>query len=158
MTDSGVTKGSPTTVTTSSTDSLGDSATEPVRDVSGDIIEDGLRRGLKGRQFVIIALGSIIGPGCLYGLGLGFAETGPLGVLIGFVITGISMWILMQSVGEVATLFPVHGGFVEVCISPTRITMMFRSIDHMSSIVAVSLIRHSAFPCRGCIISCGAFS
>ena len=24
------------------------------------------------------------------------------------------MWILMQSVGEVATLFPVHGGFVEV--------------------------------------------
>jgi hypothetical protein len=28
--------------------------------------------------------------------------------------TGASMWILMQSVGEVATLFPVHGGFVEV--------------------------------------------
>lgn len=24
------------------------------------------------------------------------------------------MWILMQSVGEIATLFPVHGGFVEV--------------------------------------------
>lgn len=24
------------------------------------------------------------------------------------------MWMLMQSVGEVATLFPVHGGFVEV--------------------------------------------
>jgi amino acid transporter len=124
MTDSGVTKGSPTTVTTSSADSLGDSASETARDVSGDIIEDGLRRGLKGRQFVIIALGSIIGPGCLYGLGLGFSETGPLGVLIGFVITGISMWILMQSVGEVATLFPVHGGFVEVCIPPTRITAL----------------------------------
>ena len=29
-------------------------------------------------------------------------------------VTGASMWILMQSVGEVATLFPVHGGFVEV--------------------------------------------
>lgn len=27
---------------------------------------------------------------------------------------GASMWILMQSVGEVATLFPIHGGFVEV--------------------------------------------
>ncbi|OKL61412.1 hypothetical protein UA08_03686 [Talaromyces atroroseus] len=87
----------------------------PDRDVSGDIIEDGLRRGLKGRQFVIIALGSIIGPGCLYGLGLGFYEAGPLGVLICFAITGLSMWILMQSVGEVATLFPVHGGFVEHC-------------------------------------------
>lgn len=130
MTDSGVTeKGLPTTVTTSSVDSLGDPATETVRDVSGDVIEDGLRRGLKGRQFVIIALGSIIGPGCLYGLGLGFSETGPLGVLIGFVITGISMWILMQSVGEIATLFPVHGGFVEVCISPTRIAMIVPLIE-----------------------------
>lgn len=27
---------------------------------------------------------------------------------------GASVWILMQSVGEIATLFPVHGGFVEV--------------------------------------------
>ncbi|CAI7636515.1 unnamed protein product [Penicillium glandicola] len=88
---------------------------EPHRDISGDIIEDGLRRGLKGRQFVIIALGSIIGPGCFYGLGYGIYEAGPLGLLIGFTIVGISVWILMQSVGEVATLFPVHGGFVEHC-------------------------------------------
>ncbi|CDM28414.1 Amino acid/polyamine transporter I [Penicillium roqueforti FM164] len=88
---------------------------EPHRDISGDIIEDGLRRGLKGRQFVIIALGSIIGPGCFYGLGYGIYEAGPLGLLIGFSVVGASMWILMQSVGEVATLFPVHGGFVEHC-------------------------------------------
>ncbi|CEJ61161.1 hypothetical protein PMG11_09701 [Penicillium brasilianum] len=88
---------------------------EPLRDISGDVIEDGLRRGLKGRQFVIIALGSIIGPGCFYGLGYGIYEAGPLGLLIGFSVVGASMWILMQSVGEVATLFPVHGGFVEHC-------------------------------------------
>ena len=61
---------------------------EPRRDTSGDIIEDGLRRGLKGRQFVIIALGSIIGPGCFYGLGYGIYEAGPLGLLIGFSIVG----------------------------------------------------------------------
>ncbi|KAJ4299363.1 hypothetical protein N0V90_004608 [Kalmusia sp. IMI 367209] len=30
----------------------------PNRDVSGDILDDGLRRGLKGRHFVIIALGN----------------------------------------------------------------------------------------------------
>ncbi|KAJ5520828.1 hypothetical protein N7463_001281 [Penicillium fimorum] len=88
---------------------------EPNRDISGDIIEDGLRRGLKGRQFVIIALGSIIGPGCFYGLGYGIYQAGPLGLLIGFSIVGVSVWVLMQSVGEVATLFPVHGGFVEHC-------------------------------------------
>lgn len=112
MTDFSTTKTPPTTVKESSTGSLGEA--EPLRDVSGDIIDDGLRRGLKGRQFVIIALGSIIGPGCLYGLGLGISDAGPLGVMIAFVVTGISMWVLMQSVGEVATLFPVHGGFVEV--------------------------------------------
>lgn len=61
---------------------------EPHRDISGDVIEDGLRRGLKGRQFVIIALGSIIGPGCFYGLGYGIYEAGPLGLLIGFSIVG----------------------------------------------------------------------
>ncbi|KAJ5603285.1 hypothetical protein N7537_006241 [Penicillium hordei] len=88
---------------------------EPHRDISGDVIEDGLRRGLKGRQFMIIALGSIIGPGCFYGLGYGIYEAGPLGLLIGFSIVGASVWILMQSVGEIATLFPVHGGFVEHC-------------------------------------------
>lgn len=61
---------------------------EPLRDVSGDVIEDGLRRGLKGRQFMIIALGSIIGPGCFYGLGYGIYEAGPLGLLIGFSVVG----------------------------------------------------------------------
>jgi amino acid transporter len=109
---------------------------DPIRDISGDVIDDGLRRGLKGRQFMIIALGSIIGPGCFYGLGYGIYEAGPLGLLIGFSVVGMlinrcediyrsridqrigaSVWILMQSVGEVATLFPVHGGFVEVSSS-----------------------------------------
>lgn len=36
---------------------------ELAKDVSGDVIDHGLRRGLKGRHFVLIALGSIIGPG-----------------------------------------------------------------------------------------------
>lgn len=62
---------------------------EPLRDISGDVIEDGLRRGLKGRQFVIIALGSIIGPGCFYGLGYGIYAAGPLGLLIGFSVVGM---------------------------------------------------------------------
>ncbi|KAL2429102.1 putative amino-acid permease [Exophiala dermatitidis] len=85
----------------------------PKRDISGDILDDGLRRGLKGRHFVIIALGSIIGPGTFYGLGYAIYLSGPLGALLGFIIVGISVWILMQSVGEMTTLFPIHGGFVE---------------------------------------------
>lgn len=107
------------------------------RDVSGDILDDGLRRGLKGRHFMIIALGSIIGPGTFYGLGYAIYLSGPLGALLGFIIvgpsrpvfgwlftlephsnnrpaSGISVWILMQEIGEMTTLFPIHGGFVEV--------------------------------------------
>ncbi|KAK7179456.1 amino acid permease [Paraphaeosphaeria sporulosa] len=85
----------------------------PIRDVSGDILDDGLRRGLKGRHFVIIALGSIIGPGTYWGIGYAIFLSGPLGALLGFLVVGISMWFLMQSVGEMTTLFPIHGGFVE---------------------------------------------
>ncbi|KAF2438213.1 AAT family amino acid transporter, variant [Karstenula rhodostoma CBS 690.94] len=85
----------------------------PTRDVSGDVLDDGLRRGLKGRHFVIIALGSIIGPGTYWGIGYAIFLSGPLGALLGFLVVGISMWFLMQSVGEMTTLFPVHGGFVE---------------------------------------------
>lgn len=136
---------------------------EPTRDVSGDIIDDGLRRGLKGRQFVIIALGSIIGPACLYGMGYGIYEAGPVGLLIGFVIIGISMWLLMQSVGEVATLFPVHGGFIEVCASlvehNTNQEVLINALSLSSpSTVADLWIPPSVFLCLGYIISCGVCS
>lgn len=93
----------------------------PAHDVSGDILDDGLRRGLKGRHFVIIALGSIIGPGTFWGLGYAIFLSGPLGALLGFSIVGVSVWFLMQSVGEITTLFPIHGGFVEVNVPFTDI-------------------------------------
>jgi len=59
-----------------------------VRDISGDVIDDGLRRGLKGRHFVMISLGSIIGPGCFWGIGYAIMVSGPLGALLGFAIVG----------------------------------------------------------------------
>lgn len=57
-------------------------------DISGDVMADGLRRGLKGRHFVLISLGSIIGPGCFWGLGYAIYLSGPLGSLLGFGIVG----------------------------------------------------------------------
>ncbi|KAK7432955.1 hypothetical protein QQZ08_000426 [Neonectria magnoliae] len=89
-----------------------ESASDSV-DVSGDVIDHGLRRGLKGRHFVLIALGSIIGPGTFYGLGYALYLSGPLGLFIGFGAVAIAVWILMQCVGEVTAMFPVHGGFIE---------------------------------------------
>lgn len=74
----------------------------------GDYLDHGLRRGLKGRHFVLIALGSIIGPGesslrlqtfdwgtidesfigTFYGLGYALYLSGPLGLFIGFGVVG----------------------------------------------------------------------
>jgi amino acid transporter len=59
------------------------------RNVSGNVLDGGLCRGLKGRHIVFIALGSIIGPGTFYGLGYGLSLSGPLGCLLGFGITGM---------------------------------------------------------------------
>ncbi len=96
------------------------------------IIEAGLRRGLLGRHISLISLASVIGASCFYGFGYALYLSGPLGALLGFGIVGKSpsinqvsthvadddggwiVWALMQSVGEVTTMFPIAGGFIEV--------------------------------------------
>lgn len=77
------------------------------------IIESGLRRGLLGRHVSLISLASVIGASCFYGFGYALYLSGPLGALIGFGIVGWSVWALMQSIGEVTTMFPIAGGFIE---------------------------------------------
>lgn len=39
---------------------------------------------------------------------------GLLFVVISDSLAGVVVWALMQSLGEVTTLFPIHGGFIEV--------------------------------------------
>ena len=54
----------------------------------GIIIDNGLRRGLLGRQVTLISLASVIGASCFYGFGYALVLSGPLGALIGFGIVG----------------------------------------------------------------------
>ncbi|KAN0090016.1 putative arginine permease [Hyaloscypha variabilis] len=80
------------------------------------ILEDGLRRGLLGRHITLIPPASVIGAvraSCFYGFGYALYLSGPLGALIGFGIVGFIVWALMQSIGEVTTMFPIAGGFIE---------------------------------------------
>ena len=62
--------------------------TEPVDEQEGIIIDNGLRRGLSGRQVSLISLASIIGASCFYGFGYALYLSGPLGALIGFGVIG----------------------------------------------------------------------
>ncbi|RDW88403.1 hypothetical protein BP6252_00435 [Coleophoma cylindrospora] len=94
--------------------SISETNEKAVDDVQeGIIIEDGLRRGLLGRHVTLISLASVIGASCFYGFGYALYLSGPLGALIGFSIVGFSVWALMQAIGEVTTMFPIAGGFIE---------------------------------------------
>lgn len=72
--------------------------------------ETNLKRGLKDRHISLIALAGIIGPGILVGASFALSN-GPGSLIIGFGIIGIIAFIMMQSLGELATLYPTGGTF-----------------------------------------------
>lgn len=93
--------------------SLHEKGEGPVEVEEGVIIEDGLRSGLLGRHVSLISLASVIGASCFYGFGYALYLSGPVGALVGFGVVGFVVWALMQSIGEVTTMFPIAGGFIE---------------------------------------------
>lgn len=71
----------------------------------------GVKRALKNRHISLLALGGIIGPGCLVGAGNALSKGGPLSLLLGFGIIGIVAFAVMESIGEMITLYPSGSGF-----------------------------------------------
>ncbi|KAK4505447.1 hypothetical protein PRZ48_003410 [Zasmidium cellare] len=76
--------------------------------------ESGVKRGLKNRHLSMMALAGIIGPGLLVGAGGALENGGPASLLIGFGVIGIIAFSIMQSLGEVTTLYPGGGAFVSL--------------------------------------------
>ncbi|KAG6360878.1 hypothetical protein INS49_011945 [Diaporthe citri] len=81
---------------------------------SGNIIDDGLQRGLKNRHLIMISFGGVVGASIWYGTGYAIAYSGPVGALICFFIIGVDVYFVMQSLGEMSTLFPIQGAFIEL--------------------------------------------
>lgn len=75
--------------------------------------DEKLKRALKSRHVTMIAIGGIIGPGLLVGSGTALAYAGPIGALIAFIATGIIVFFVMQSLGEISTAIPVSGAFTD---------------------------------------------
>lgn len=69
-----------------------------------------LKRKLKDRHISLLALAGIIGPGILIGASLAL-ENGPASLLIGFGVIGLIAFSMMQSLGELSTLYPTGGAF-----------------------------------------------
>lgn len=68
-----------------------------------------VERGLKSRHIQFIALGGTIGTGLFLGIGTAFANAGPVSVLLGYSITGVAIFGMMQCLGEMATWLPLPG-------------------------------------------------
>ncbi|KAG8691401.1 hypothetical protein FRC11_004401 [Ceratobasidium sp. 423] len=73
--------------------------------------EGAVHRRLKARHLAMISLGGTIGTGLFVGSGGALAKGGPVGTLLGYFIMGIVVYSMMIALGEMATLFPVSGGF-----------------------------------------------
>lgn len=76
--------------------------------------DSGVKRGLKNRHLSMIALAGIIGPGLLVGAGGALNNGGPASLIIGFGVIGIIAFSIMQSIGELTTLYPTGGSFISL--------------------------------------------
>ena len=74
--------------------------------------EKSLERGILPWHVSLISLGGIIGSCYFLGLGLTFSEMGPIGVLIGYTVAGLTVFGVMQSFSELLVNIPRHGSFV----------------------------------------------
>jgi lysine-specific permease len=59
----------------------------------------------------MIAIGGAIGTGLFYASGSAIAQAGPGGALLAYVLMGIAVYCMMQSLGEMATHLPIAGSF-----------------------------------------------
>ncbi|KAH6658746.1 amino acid permease [Truncatella angustata] len=69
------------------------------------------QRRLKDYQVTMIGFCSGIGTGLFIGTGSAYAKAGPAGLLLAYIIVGAVLWCVMQSIAELATLFPTAGSF-----------------------------------------------
>jgi len=71
----------------------------------------GLKRSLKARHMNMIAIGGTIGTGIFMGSGASVSQAGPGGALAAYALTGIMIYFIMTSLGELSTHNPVAGSF-----------------------------------------------
>ncbi|KAL4786406.1 amino acid permease/ SLC12A domain-containing protein [Aspergillus varians] len=73
--------------------------------------DSGLVRTLETRHLLMFSIGSSIGMGLWLGSGTSLVSGGPAAIFIGYWIAGSIAWLLNQSVGELAVLYPLASAF-----------------------------------------------
>ncbi|KAL8852201.1 MAG: hypothetical protein Q9221_002911 [Calogaya cf. arnoldii] len=72
-------------------------------------------RGLKSRHIQFIALGGTIGTGLFLGIGRALTQAGPLSLVLGYSLTGVAVYAMIMSLGEMATWLPLPGAIPQFC-------------------------------------------
>ena len=70
-----------------------------------------LKRLLKPRHIMMIAMGGAIGTGLFIATGGSLHTAGPGGAIAAYTLLGIMVFFLMQSLGEMSTELPIAGSF-----------------------------------------------
>ncbi|KAK3809390.1 MAG: amino acid permease/ SLC12A domain-containing protein [Benniella sp.] len=71
----------------------------------------GLKRDLRLRHMIMIAISGTIGTGLFLTSGTTITTAGPGGALLAYTIIGIWLVFVCQAIGEIATLLPLPGAF-----------------------------------------------
>lgn len=70
---------------------------------------------MKSRHIQFIALGGTIGTGLFLGIGSALTRAGPLSIFLGYSITGVAIWMLMQILAEMAVWLSLPGAIPQFC-------------------------------------------
>ncbi|KAF9102353.1 hypothetical protein BGX29_004699 [Mortierella sp. GBA35] len=81
--------------------------TQPTMDAS----QEGLKRDLRLRHMIMIAISGTIGTGLFLTSGNTIATAGPGGALLAYCLIGVWLVFVCQAIGEIATLLPLPGAF-----------------------------------------------
>jgi len=71
----------------------------------------GLKRDLRLRHMIMIAISGTIGTGLFLTSGRTIAQAGPAGALVAYSVIGFWLVFVCQAIGEIATLLPLPGAF-----------------------------------------------
>lgn len=74
-----------------------------------------LRRALDARHLSMIAIGGALGTGLLIGTGSALRTAGPGAIFISYSVIGFVVFMVLSSLGEIATFIPLADGFAGYC-------------------------------------------
>ena len=125
-----------------------------------------LQRRLNARMLNMIAIGGSIGTGIFLASGNAISLAGPGGTLIAYLVTGLMVYFLMTSLGEMSAFMPSTGSFYIYAAKFVDPALGYAlgwnywynwAITVASEISAASLIMHFWFPESSSFIWCLSF-